>query len=124
MAAEIKNKCALDLPIKDFSVPTQEEMQRLIFRYINLLPYKINWYVGCIGGIGRTGLFLTCLVKVVNEIDGVCFGDPIKYIRLVYHFCAVETKEQEDFVKNFNPTYLAKFLKKRVESRNAFIRKI
>ena len=51
--------------------------------------------MGCMGGIGRTGLMLSLLAKA--------FGveDPVAYVRKHYYSHAVETKEQRQFIADF-----------------------
>ena len=46
------------------------------------------------GGIGRTGLFLAALAKLSGE------KDPVAYVRKHYMPHAVETQQQQDFIKN------------------------
>lgn len=50
-------------------------------------------HIGCIGGHGRTGMFLAALVAVM-EVD----PDPIKYVRQNYCKKAVETTDQIKFL--------------------------
>jgi len=53
-------------------------------------------YIGCMGGWGRTGLFMALLAKA----SGI--SDPVAFIREQYTPHAVETKEQQDYVANFD----------------------
>lgn len=50
-------------------------------------------HVGCIGGHGRTGLFLAALVAFTNTSD-----DPIKWVRENHCKKAVESKSQVNFL--------------------------
>jgi len=53
-------------------------------------------YIGCMGGWGRTGLFMALLAKATG------ISDPVAFIREYYTPHAVETKEQQDYVANFD----------------------
>ena len=60
--------------------------------------------VGCLGGQGRTGLFLALLAKVWG------IADPVKYVRRVYLRRAVETRDQEEWVADFEASGLRRWL--------------
>ena len=95
------------LPIRDFSVPT--DMFRVEMAVRDTLRAAIRGkpvYVGCMGGWGRTGLFLALLAKAAG-VD-----DPVAYVRKYYTPRAVETRAQEQFVKDFDVTKLRKWLHK------------
>ena len=86
------------LPIEDFSIPEQSpsHINELIAEaYAAALEGKIV-YVGCMGGWGRTGLFMSLLAKAAG-ID-----DPVQYVRDNYTPSAVETTEQKQFVEEFD----------------------
>ena len=51
--------------------------------------------VGCMGGIGRTGLMLALLAKSFGE------EDPVRYVRATYYSHAVETAAQKQFIAEF-----------------------
>lgn len=85
------------VPIRDFDVP-QDEAQ---LRQVLLWAFKAaidgrRLYVGCMGGWGRTGLFLALMAKAAGV------PEPIGYVRLNYTQKAVETRDQEKFVKTFD----------------------
>ncbi len=46
------------LPIRDFSVPTHEELRRVLDTIDDALAYGRTVFVHCRGGIGRTGTVL------------------------------------------------------------------
>lgn len=98
MAAEIRKDCAVDIPTQDFKTPDRLTLYRGLEEAVSLVLAGEPLYVGCMGGKGRTGLFLAVLAKA--------FGvkNPIKYVRKHYYSHAVETKDQEAFVKAFKPT--------------------
>lgn len=96
MAEEIKSPCDISIPTEDFSVPTQQMMEEGIRQVLKPLALGEPIYVGCMGGIGRTGLFLACLAKTLGA------HRPVHYVRSHYEPHAVETRQQRDFVEEFN----------------------
>jgi len=53
--------------------------------------------VGCAGGLGRTGTVLACMAS----LGGVPPGEAVAWVRANYRPAAVETAEQEAFVRRF-----------------------
>jgi hypothetical protein len=53
--------------------------------------------VGCLGGLGRTGTVLACMAVLA----GVPPADAVAWVRDAYRAEAVETAEQEDWVRWF-----------------------
>lgn len=85
------------LPIRDFDVPqSKRDTEYALERTLEAAMNGRRVYVGCMGGWGRTGLFLALLAK--------CCGvkDPVAYVRRVYSRRAVERPEQERYVRDFN----------------------
>ena len=79
------------LPIHDFSVPSpdqQDEVELALRETLEALLDGKKVYVGCMGGWGRTGLFLALLAKVCGV------EEPVTYVRENYSSRAVETAEQ------------------------------
>ena len=95
MAKEIRKDCAVDIPTQDFQVPDRLTLYRGLDKALDLMLAGEPLYVGCMGGKGRTGLFLAVLAKA--------FGvkKPVEFVRANYYAHAVETQEQYQFVKNF-----------------------
>lgn len=84
------------LPIADFSVPKKpEDVEHAIKEVFHQLLLGREVYVGCMGGFGRTGLFLALLARAAGQ------ADPIGYVRKNYTPRAVETPEQEQYVMTF-----------------------
>jgi hypothetical protein len=98
MAMEIKQDCVVDIPTKDYHVPDRLLMYRGMHKALDLILAGEPLYVGCMGGVGRTGLFLSCMAKA--------FGvkNPVAYVREHYNGHAVETEDQMKFVKRFTIT--------------------
>ncbi len=95
MAGEIRAACTIDIPTRDFMTPNREALDVGLTKAVRLVLAGQPLYVGCMGGKGRTGLFLAVLAKA--------FGveQPVEYVRANYYRHAVETAEQYDFVKRF-----------------------
>lgn len=95
MAKEIQRKCAVSIPTADFQTPDAETLAIGLDNAVRFLLKGQPLYVGCMGGKGRTGLFLAVLAKA--------FGvkQPVEYVRKHYYVHAVETPEQYRFVQTF-----------------------
>ncbi len=108
MAAEICHPCEIVVDTEDFSVPLVQDMQNGIIKSINAMSAGYDVYVGCMGGIGRTGLFMGCMAKVMIDCGrkGIVteekIGDPVLWVREHYLSHAIETKEQQSYVVNFD----------------------
>jgi hypothetical protein len=95
------------VPIKDFHVPTPEQEELVVNVIKRIIDASLDGklvYVGCMGGFGRTGLFLAVLAKALGK------DDPVGYVRKHYVGHAVETPEQKDYVNNFDVTALKSYL--------------
>lgn len=94
-------------PVVDFSIPkvrpTTFALAWIIWQGV---ARKRKVYVGCMGGVGRTGMVLALLARVVYRMDG---GNAIARVRRYYAPHAVETLEQEKFVRAFPTTNLNKW---------------
>lgn len=106
LAREIDALADAHVDMRDMSAPDYDSLADWQMRGALLLAlYSLSRgrlvYAGCMGGYGRTGVFLACLVK--------CLGvdDPVAYVRAHYHERAVETDEQEDYVAAFEPGFLS-----------------
>lgn len=101
--AEAASHFDAHLPIVDFSVPdaTPEEVGAALKQAILARLAGKNVYVGCMGGWGRTGLALSLITKIVRPDL-----DPIQTVRGSYTPKAVETREQEAYVRDFDTSDL------------------
>lgn len=98
------------LPIADFSVPAVadlDEVNEAVFQTMHKAMLGREVYVGCMGGWGRTGMFLSLCAKVagskVHNWKDQLVVDPVAYVRAKYTNRAVETGEQEDYVEGYDP---------------------
>lgn len=116
MAAEIKQACDVDIPTRDFGTPNVTLLSRGLTDVLEHMVKKDgNVYVGCMGGIGRTGLFMAVLAKAFGQTK-----DPVTYTRRNYLASAVETGDQRKFVADFKITPYQKWLAFRLRVRNLF----
>jgi hypothetical protein len=95
LAAEIKKPADIVCPTQDFSVPDTQQLTEALLQTVDKIVDGYPVYVGCMGGRGRTGLFLAILAKA--------FGvkSPVTYVRQNYFAHAVETAEQQLFVADY-----------------------
>ncbi|PJD94605.1 MAG: hypothetical protein CK425_10865 [Parachlamydia sp.] len=86
-------------PIADYGTPDPFELAGLVKKISNIAQDPKNKIlVHCQGGFGRTGLVLACLQRAVTGCSG---NEAIAKIRkLVPH--SIETKPQENLVRNFH----------------------
>ena len=103
MAVEIHHEHDFSVPTQDFSVPSTKDMSAGILYAIQAIADGNDVYVGCMGGIGRTGLFMGCMAKVMlNYGTLIGISDPVLFVRKNYMGHAIETDEQQAFVRGFD----------------------
>jgi hypothetical protein len=95
LAKEIKAAFDYKIDIEDFRTPKVFEVDAAMISVVPHILKSERVYVGCMGGRGRTGLFLACLAKA--------FGveNPVLYVREHYYPHAVETDQQWSFVADY-----------------------
>lgn len=95
------------LPIEDFSVPDDpEQVKALIKRMALAMAKGEKLYVGCAGGVGRTGMFLGLLYKALAPADIQEAINPVSWVRQHFKSYAIETMEQKDYVLSFDTSGL------------------
>lgn len=120
MAVEIEHPHDLSIPTRDYSIPSVEILidgLKEVFRQIRLGK---DIYVGCMGGVGRTGLFMGCLLKCVDrfyEMDDVPVEVIISRVRTWYNPHAIETKEQGKFIEQLDVKEVVEFMHKLYDTR-------
>lgn len=103
MAQEIDHPAEVRVDTEDYSVPTVEDMRHGMVAALDALAAGKDIYVGCMGGTGRTGTFMGCMAKLMSDYDREAnVGDPVLYVRRFYRPHAIETKEQENYVRTFD----------------------
>ncbi len=109
MAVEIFEPCAIDIPTRDFNVPDEKVLLRgVVEGFVRMLRGQ-HLYVGCMGGIGRTGLYMAAMAKVMF-VAGFIDEPPIEYVRKYYIPHAVETTQQIQYINNLEVDVIAKWL--------------
>lgn len=104
MAKEINLPYEVSIPTRDFDVPKLSDLNKGIEQVLQLIAKGKSLYVGCAGGIGRTGLLFAILSKLFGS------STPIKDVREGYNPHAVETEDQKGIVNDFTPTLKIKLL--------------
>lgn len=107
MAEEIQHPSDFDVDTPDFGVPNEEKVQQALVWCMQQFKNGNDVYVGCMGGTGRTGLLIGCMVKTfIDFCEGAgipCEAiDPVFYTREKYKPHAIETPPQEAFVRGFD----------------------
>lgn len=100
MAAEINLPCVVDCPTEDFDVPDTVDFSDALTKTLMLIMSGAPVYVGCMGGIGRTGLMMAALTKVQFALRNDRVSLPISCVRTTFHPHAVETQHQKEFIAN------------------------
>ena len=103
MAEEIEMTCDIDIPIEDYGVPEDDTMTIGVVKAIVAMANGNDLYAGCMGGIGRTGLFMGCMAKVMLDYTK-SKEDPVSFVRKQYMRHTIETAEQLDYVREFDTT--------------------
>lgn len=120
MAKEIAHHHDISIPTDDFSVPSGVDMENGMHKAILAIHEGNDLYAGCWGGIGRTGLFMGCMLKVQKDYYHLSY-DPVKMVREKYKGHAIETEEQMAFVRNFDTTRLVALAKDLQHIRTVYI---
>jgi hypothetical protein len=100
MAAEINEPADVRVPTADFSVPDEADLLKGLKKGLLALGAGRDVYVGCMGGIGRTGLYLAAMAKILG------YEDPVLHVRDSYLRHAVETPEQQAYIANLDVSSL------------------
>jgi len=106
MAEELRDvDYTIFVPTRDFSIPLMRLFRKGLMQSIAQMAIGNQLYVGCMGGIGRTGLFLAGLAKIMGV------EDPVGYVREHYIPHAVETEAQKDFIRALKVEDIRKWAK-------------
>lgn len=93
LMAEYDLDCDFYLPIKDYEVPENIDDMIKIFEEIKKTNKHV--FVGCLGGMGRTGLFMSCFLKYLG------YQNSFEIVRSQYNPNAVENEKQKKFIDDF-----------------------
>jgi len=119
MAVEINHPHDMAVDTVDFSVPEPAAMVKGLCFALSELYNGKDIYVGCWGGVGRTGLFMGCMVKAMQDYEvqtaavgvEVPYPDPVKVVRRDYSSHAIETEEQRAYVRGFDTAEVIEWYK-------------
>jgi hypothetical protein len=104
-AQKLKISVTFDkISIKDFSVPTERQMIRILNQIDMCIKYDKPVYLHCWGGIGRTGTFVGCYLARHGFAAGNDVIKKIKELRKDTADCSdpsPETKKQINMVINW-----------------------
>lgn len=105
LAPEVRESKLADVmvPTRDFGIPSVPDMLNGLDKCLDFLLAREPVYVGCMGGIGRTGTFIACFAKLMGS------KNPVNDVRATYLGHAVETKAQEKFVDDLQFPFALKF---------------
>lgn len=105
MAQEINHPHEISIPTHDFSVPDRHDMHLGLHHAISMIAQGNDVYAGCMGGVGRTGLFMGVAAKVLIDYHGGQYlkhSDPVKLVRIHFKRHAIETDEQQAYVRDWD----------------------
>lgn len=130
LAEEINATYNVKLDIPDFRVPQESSAYAVALIALAYLYKERVIFMGCMGGMGRTGLFMAVIIKAVGHFNekyeskglrglknkfldflGLDNGlrrcrtmraSPVEFVRENYNPHAVETSEQYKFVMDFD----------------------
>ncbi len=109
MAEEIHEPCSIDIPTRDFATPDEKVFLRGVVEGFVRMFRGQHLYVGCMGGIGRTGLYMAAMAKCMYDA-GWIDDDPVAYVRRHYLPHAVETEQQQEFIAGLPTLTIAQWL--------------
>ena len=84
-------------PIEDFSTPERGDMRLPIEQTLAAAQAGENIVIHCHAGIGRTGLFVACLARVIWEQSA---DEAVDWVRQYIPY-AVENEAQMTFIRDF-----------------------
>ena len=95
------------VPINDFDVPQPKDRALMVDTVKETFRRALRGervWIGCMGGFGRTGLFMAILAKAAGV------QDPVAYVRATYYPHAVETPAQALYVSEFDVSEIRSWL--------------
>ena len=87
----------IHLPMQDYGTPAHSDLRKVVSSIVQHAEAGRNIAVHCNAGIGRTGLFMTCLAK---DVLGLSSDEAIRWVR---NFIpgALETQQQVEVVFSY-----------------------
>jgi atypical dual specificity phosphatase len=90
------------IPIRDFSVPDEDQIDSFIKLLNNIQENGDKVLVHCFAGCGRTGTMVTLFL--IEHFTKLSFEEIFQYLKK-RRPCALETPEQVELVKNYYTKY-------------------
>lgn len=90
-------------PIKDLSVPSQEDAKKIIGEIVHLLADKHNVLLHCLGGSGRTGTVVVGVLKVLGCAQPIREARKVKSVYL-------DKEVQAEFIQDISGHLGLKFV--------------
>lgn len=97
---DVNMKRIIYMPVQDMDIPDRRYTKIVINQIIKVLKKGEHVHIQCIGGHGRTGTIIACLISTVNKT----VTNPVKWVKDNYCKKAVESVIQYDFIANFTKT--------------------
>lgn len=89
--------------IPDFGVPRdREQFYYAVVTARMALALGEDIFVGCRGGLGRTGMFIACVYALAHDVSP---EEAVRSVRTTYSRYAIETQEQVRYIQSFVHTY-------------------
>lgn len=96
--AQLLDVAYLHRPIPDFDIPTERDIEDIVefFRHLQQVKPNIPIIVHCTAGNGRTGTILASIIKIVDKKPAELAIEKVREVNPL----AIETPEQEEFIRN------------------------
>lgn len=113
LAPEVPAPAEVTVAVPDFGVPSDPDAWRAAaLKLIRVaLKGKRPVYTGCRGGIGRTGMMIATIAKIMGE------PHPVRWTRIHFRREAVETTSQEQWVAGLDVSAERDWLLRRARLR-------
>jgi protein-tyrosine phosphatase len=108
LAPEILADSEVTVRVEDFKVPEDEEAWLRAAK--DLIRHALRGrraFVGCRGGVGRTGMMIATVAKILGETS------PVFWTRRNWRREAIETLAQERFVQGLDVSPIQGWLRRR-----------
>jgi hypothetical protein len=106
------------LAIPDFGVPTAAALEEGIAEIVSAAMKGKVPYIGCFGGIGRTGLVLAAIHRVLDP-----YHDALLWVRREYLAHAVERPAQEKLIFSISRDRVVRLIDEK-RAQSAFLSRL
>jgi protein-tyrosine phosphatase len=88
----------LHSPVTDYGLPSVEQAKTIISWVHKRVKAKENVLIHCVGGLGRSGTIMAVYARAYLGKTG---EEAIQFVRSIRGEAAIETEEQQNFVKSW-----------------------